>query len=155
MSPNCYMATIDLKDAYYSVSEKQSDRKYLRFISKNELFQFTCLPNGLSSAPRIFTKLMKPVYSVLRCQGFENVGYIDNSFLKGSTYHDCEVSTNTTTKLFRDLGFTLNEAKSFLTPSQIITFPWFVLNSMHMTVSLTPRKALKILSKATEILGAQ
>ena len=60
MSPNCYMASIDLKDAYYSVSIDTNHRKYLRFIWKNQLFQFTCLPNGLSSAPRIFTKLMKP-----------------------------------------------------------------------------------------------
>ena len=58
MSPNCYMASIDLKDAYYSVSIDTNHRKYLHFKWKNQLFQFTCLPNGLSSAPRIFTKLM-------------------------------------------------------------------------------------------------
>ena len=60
MSPNCYMASIDLKDAYYSVSVDTNHRKHLRFIWRNQLFQFTCPPNGLSSAPRIFTKLMKP-----------------------------------------------------------------------------------------------
>ena len=48
MSPNCYMASIDLKDAYYSVSIDTNHRKYLRFVWKNQLFQFTCLPNGLS-----------------------------------------------------------------------------------------------------------
>ena len=63
MSPNCYMTSIDLKDAYYYVSIDTTHRKYLRFIWKNQLFQFTCLPNGLSSAPRIFTKLLKPAYS--------------------------------------------------------------------------------------------
>ena len=68
MSPNCYMASIDLKDAYYSVSiGGPNHRKYLRFKLKNQSsFQFTCLPNGLSSAPRIFTKLLKPADSVLR-----------------------------------------------------------------------------------------
>lgn len=100
MSPNCYMATIDLKDAYYSVSMDQDNRKYLRFTWNNQLFQFTCLPNGLSSAPRIFTKLMKPVYSTLRCKGFENVGYIDDTYLKGRTFHDCEVNITNTVKLF-------------------------------------------------------
>lgn len=79
MSPNCYMASIDLKDTYHSVPIDTNHRKYLRFKWKNQLFQFTCLPNGLSSAPRIFTKLMKPAYSVLPCKGFENVGCIDDT----------------------------------------------------------------------------
>ena len=87
MSPNCYMASLDLKDAYYSVSIDTNHRIYLRFIWKNQLFQFTCLPNGLSSTPRIFTKLMKPAYSTLRSKGFENAGYIDDTYLKGSTFH--------------------------------------------------------------------
>jgi len=65
MTPNCFMATIDLKDAYYSVPVNVNDRKYLRFIWKNQLFQYTCLPNGLSSAPRIFTKILKPVHASL------------------------------------------------------------------------------------------
>ena len=112
MSPNCYMASIDLKHAYYSVSTDTNHRKYLRFIWKNQLFQFTCLPNGLRSAPRIFTKLMKPAYSTLRCKGFKNVGYIDDTYPKGSTFHDCEINISTTVKLFTDLSLTLNMAVS-------------------------------------------
>ena len=141
MSPNCYMASIDLKDAYYSVSIDTNHRKYLRFTWENQLFQFTCLPNGLSSAPRIVTKLMKPAYSTLYCEGFENVGYIDDTFLKASTSHDCEISVSSTVKLFTDLGLTLNMAKSVLIPSQSVTFLGFVLNSAQMTVSLTPFKS--------------
>lgn len=68
MTPNCFMASIDLKDAYYSVSVNKNHRKYLRFIWKHQLFQFTCLPNGLSCAPRIFTKILKPIYATLRSQ---------------------------------------------------------------------------------------
>ena len=96
MSPNCYMASIDLKDAYYSVSIDTNHRKYLQFKWKNQSqFQFACLPNGLSSAPRIiFTKLMKPACSALGCKGFENVGYIDDTYLKGSTFHDCETNVS-------------------------------------------------------------
>ena len=69
MTPNCFMATIDLKDANYSVPVNVNHRKYLRFIWKNQLFQYTCLPNGLSSAPRLFTKILKPLYATLRSCG--------------------------------------------------------------------------------------
>ena len=76
MKKNCYMASIDLTDAYYTVPVALEHRKYLRFFWRNRLFQYTCLPNGLASAPRYFTKLLKPVYSTLRSQGYLNVGYI-------------------------------------------------------------------------------
>ena len=66
MTPQCYMASLDLKDAYYSVPIADEHRKYLRFYWKGQLFQYTCLPNGLSSAPRYFAIILKPVYSTLR-----------------------------------------------------------------------------------------
>lgn len=62
---NCYFAKIDLKDAYYSVAIDMHSRKYLKFKWNGCLFQFTCLANGLSPAPRIYTKLLKPVFSTL------------------------------------------------------------------------------------------
>ena len=46
-------------------------------------------------------------------------------------------------------------AKSVLIPSQPITFLGYVLNSAHMTVSLTPSKAMKVKSKAVELLHNQ
>ena len=143
MTPNCFMASIDLKDAYYSVSVNKNDRKYLRFIWKHQLFQFTCLPNGLSCAPRIFTKILKPIYATLRSQGLENVGYIDDSYLQGGTFSDCSTNVAVTTKLFTDLGFILNYEKSVFDPKQVITFLGFVLNSVTLTVALTPEKATK------------
>ena len=61
--PACHMASIDLKDAYYSVPVADEDRKLLKFQWGDRYFQFTCLPNGLACAPRLFTKLLKPVYT--------------------------------------------------------------------------------------------
>ena len=76
MTPNCFIASLDLKDAYYSVSIVDKHHKYLRFYWQGSLYQYKCMPNGLSSAPRVFTKLLKPVYSTLRQKGHLNVGYI-------------------------------------------------------------------------------
>lgn len=80
MKPGCYMALVDLKDAYYTVSIDLSHQKYLKFCFEGEYFQYTRLPNGLASAPRIFTKLLKPVYSALRVAGHLSSGYIDDSY---------------------------------------------------------------------------
>ena len=66
---NCYMAALDLKDAYYSIPVKGCDQKYLQFEWQGQRYQFTCLPNGLSSAPRTFTKILKPVLATLHTMG--------------------------------------------------------------------------------------
>ena len=86
---DCFMASIDLKDAYYSVLIRREDRKYLCFIWRGTLFQFTCLPNGLSCAPRKFTKLLKPVLADLHLRGHISSAYIDDMYLQGQTYKEC------------------------------------------------------------------
>ena len=52
MERGCYMASIDIKDAYFSFAINSHDQKFLCFQWENCTYQFTCLPNGLSSAPR-------------------------------------------------------------------------------------------------------
>ena len=63
------------------------------------------------------------------------------------------ITLTNTVKWFRDLGLTLNMAKSVFIPTQCITFLGFVLNSNEMTVSLTPTKAIKVQSKTVELLN--
>ena len=85
MTPGCYMASIDFKDAYYSVPIYEPHRKYLRFRFDGEMYEFTCLPNGLSSGPRLFTHVTKPMFATLREQGFLVTPYIDDTLLFGNT----------------------------------------------------------------------
>lgn len=66
MTQGCYMESVVLKDAYYSVPFAREYRKFMRFMWKGELFQYTCLVMGLACSPRKFIKLMKPFYSDLR-----------------------------------------------------------------------------------------
>jgi hypothetical protein len=68
ISKGTYMASVDLRHAYYSITcikIAEEQQKYLRFTSctwDNKIFQFTCLENGVSEGPKLFTKLLKPVY---------------------------------------------------------------------------------------------
>ena len=66
ITPGCWMGSIDFQDAYYTLSVRQADRKYLRFRHQGQLFEFGAVPMGLSSACRLFTKCMKIPLSVLR-----------------------------------------------------------------------------------------
>lgn len=43
LEPEMYMATIDLKDAYFLVPIHKNYRKFLRFNIDNQLYEFNCL----------------------------------------------------------------------------------------------------------------
>ena len=43
MRPNCFMISVDLQDAYYSVPIHREHQKYLKFEWQGQLYQFTCL----------------------------------------------------------------------------------------------------------------
>ena len=83
MRPRCYMASIDLREAYYSVPIAKEHQKYLKFIWQGNLYQFTCLAQGLCCALGLFTELIKRVFSFLREFGHISSGYLDDSFLIG------------------------------------------------------------------------
>lgn len=141
---NCFMISIDLKDSYYSVNIAQKDRKYLKFRWKGQLYQFTCMPNGLSSAPRIFTKLTKVVFSTLRKIGVNCQGYIDDSFMLSLLRDVLNDQAKEAVALFTRLGFTVNYEKSQLVPVHCIKYLGFWLDSNNMTVIMDDEKAKQI-----------
>ena len=147
----CFMASIDLRSAYYSVPIKEEFRKYLKFIWRGQLFQYTCFPNGLSNCPRYFTKLMKPVYAFLRCKGHISTAYIDDSYLQAQTFNSCVMNIQDTLSLLESLGFVIHREKSVLTPCHEITYLGFVFNSVNMTVRLTEEKVQKIIDLCIEL----
>ncbi|XP_044128788.1 uncharacterized protein LOC122922292 [Bufo gargarizans] len=86
--PGDWMVKLDLKDAYLTVPIAASSRDLLRFLWKGEVWRFTCLPFGLSSAPWCFTKLLRPVVAWLRSRGVRLVIYLDDILIM----HQCQAA---------------------------------------------------------------
>lgn len=149
---NCFFGKMDLKDAFFSVSIHRKFRKYLKFIWQGKLYAFTCLPNGLSTASRIFTKVLKPMFSTLRKLGHTNVAYIDDSLLQSDTFEGCKLNIRNTLDLADSLGLTVHPEKSIIIPTQCIEFVGFMLDSRDMTIRLATRKILDIKKRAGEML---
>ena len=106
---------IDLKDAYFSVPVHPSHQRYLQFQWRDQLYQFTCLPFGLASAPRVFTKTLHPVVTVLRSLGIRLVIYLDDLLLMVRTHQEAQRHLATTLHMLVSLGFSINWRKSQLT----------------------------------------
>ena len=123
----------------------------MKFEWNHTLYQFTCFPNGLAFCPRKFTKLLKPIYSVLRRQGHIFSPYIDDSNLQGSDYKDCVANVIATIQMFISLGFIIHPTKSILIPTKRLVFWGFVLDSVLIRVYLTPEKSRKVISFCSDL----
>ena len=86
MRKDCFFGSVDLSDAFYSILIREQDRKYFRFVHNDQKFQFTALIMGLTHSPRIFTKILKPVFAKLRAKRHISSAYIDDSCLQGATF---------------------------------------------------------------------
>ena len=155
LEQNDFMCSIDLKDAYFLISVVESSRKYLRFIFDNMLFEFTCLPFGLSTSPYIYSKIMKPVIAILRSKGIRITNYLDDFLILGRTKLECMTKVKYTINLLKDLGFVINYEKSKLVPEHCCKYLGFMLNSKEMRLVLTSEKKIKIKNTIGQILNKQ
>lgn len=155
VTPNCFMASVDLKDAYFSIAVADDHKKYLRFRWNDELFQFNCLAQGACMAPRIFTKLLKPVFATLREKGFLSTSFLDDSLLFGNTSSECLTNVTETIHLLRSLGFIVHPSKSVLHPTQRIQYLGFIIDSVSMTVTLTPERVESVKQSCSEALKSR
>lgn len=151
VKPDCYMASIDLRHAYYSVFIAEEDQVKLRFEKSNVIYQYQCLPNGIAFAPRLFTKILKPVYASLRVRGYTNSGYIDDSFLMGDTYNECMENVTETVDLMTDVGFMIHKEKSVLIPTKNLTFLGNDIHSDKMIVTLPKQKVIVLCEECISV----
>ena len=148
-----YMTNLDLKDAYLSVEIHPQSQKYLRFCWKTKTYQFKALPFGLNIAPMIFTRLMKPVASYLPKRGVRLVIYLDDMLIIGASPEETSQFTVMAIKLLESLGFIIiNKEKSIMTPTQVIQFLGFIINSNTMMILLLQEKVNKLQTLCRQIL---
>ena len=140
ITPQCYMASVDLKHAYFSVPVRTSDRDWFRFMWNDLHLRFMVLPQGFSASPRIFTKLLKPIFAHFRSLGMSTAIYIDDCIFLAESEGILAKNIDYAIGFLDNLGFTINVGKSNLIPSQRIEFLGYDLNSKDMSATLPERK---------------
>lgn len=147
-----YLTSIDLKDAYFSIPIHQDCYKYLRFTWRSQVYQFVVLCFGLSSAPRIFTKVIKPVFAFFRKLNIRCGFYIDDSLQMNQQFESCKNNAIFMVNKLESLGFDVNRKKSELVPTKRIVFFGLIIDTHEFKVYLTDEKIKKILDLCHRIL---
>ena len=153
--PGDFFISIDISDAYYAIAMNILSMPYLTFIFLDVYYQFACLPQGLSSAPRIFTRVMRVVLSFLRSLGIRISAWLDDLLLAASSASLASSQTTKALGTLKDLGFLPNFEKSMLTPVQRIEHLGLVWDSVSFTVSVPEDKLEAVRRKCRTALSSK
>lgn len=135
-----YMASLDLKDAYFHVPIAKKHQKYLRFAILDKAYQYKVLPFGLSSSPRVFTKVLSPVIAKIRLLGVHIYPYLDDLLIRAQSQERLKESVKIAIESLISVGFVINLKKSETIPVQNIEYIGGVFNTREEKVSLPLRR---------------
>ena len=155
---NGYATKFDLKSGYHHVDIFPDHRKYLGFSwtfssGKTRYFAFNVLPFGLSTAPYLFTKLLRPLVKVWRARGFQSVVYLDDGVNFEGSWEKASFAAH---HMYGDLcaaGFVVNKEKSLWEPTQCLEWLGLVWNAKEGNLMIKQKrvdKALILIDKAIQ-----
>ena len=155
ISPGDFFISIDLTDAYHAIAIHPIFCRFLTFIFMGVYYQYTCLPQGLTSSPRIFTKIMKTVLTYLRSYAIKIAAWLDDFILAANSAALVKSQADFAIKTFQELGFVPNLAKSQLEPVQRIQHVGLIWDSVDFTVSVPEDKILAVQEKCHIALSSK
>ena len=152
-----FFFTFDLKSGYHHVEIFPDHRQYLgfswRFDFGVKYFVFSVLPFGLSSAPYIFTKLVRALVGYWRGLGRRVVMFLDDGIGGAPDFVAClEVSRLCRVDLEK-AGFFVNDQKSVWIPSQVGVWLGYCLDFSRCLISMPSAKIMKLKESISRILS--
>ncbi len=149
-----FLAKIDLKDAYFSIPIAAHHRRFLSFEWNGTLYCFKVLCFGLASAPRVFTKVLKPLLALLCKQGIHIIVFLDDILIINDTAVGLEKDVAFCVTLLQLLGFVINFKKSALKPVQCLVFLGLTLDTMSLKLFVPTDKIADIMAQGKLLLAA-
>ena len=153
-TPHCWYVKLDLSNCFLSFPLHPSALPYFIFRFEGELYQFTRLPFGLSSAPRICTMLLSVLQDELHHCGVSRlVRFLDDFLPIEDSFDSAQRSLVTAQQVMSDLGLVVNRDKTG-GPSQRIAFLGILLDSTQQTLECTEERLAEIRSLLSSALQA-
>ena len=122
------MITFDLKSGYHHINIAPEHRRFLCFSWGGRFYSFNVLPFGLSSAPYVFTKVVRVLVKFWRAQGIRCMVYFDDGSAAGTSFAEAMRIGVYIRSTLESAGFVINDKKSCFTPTQTPTMLGFELD---------------------------
>jgi len=145
IQPGDYGMLVDLKDAYLTLGLHPSHRKYCRFRhpQTGRRLQWRTVSFGIAEAPRICTKILRPLMALLKQMGIRCIIYIDDILLLHQNALQLARSMAVAINLLQhQAGLNLKTSKCSFRPLQRFQCLGYVWDTTSMRV-FVPNKRLK------------
>ena len=151
-----FVLSFYLKSGYDHVDIFPEHRAFLAFswdfgTGVARYFQFTVLPFGLSSAPFIFTKLLKPLETLWRSRFIPVAIFFDDGVGAGQSV---EVANHNSSVVRSDLaraGFQINREKSDWQPKPCFSWIGYTIDTYSGLICATDSRIGKLSSELVDI----
>ena len=117
-----WVTSLDLTDAYFHIPVAIKYRKFMRFVIDDQIYQFSAMPFGLSTAPKEFTDVVVEFKKIAATRGFHLNQYLDDWINRDITQVIAQYRIWQLLQLVVFLGFMPNYDKSSLIPSRQFDF---------------------------------
>ena len=142
---DAWFTSLDLANAYWHVPIHRRFRPFLALQDGSRVLRFKVLPFGLGIAPRVFTKILKVVSSILLDEGVRVLMYLDDWLVQAASPDQALEDTQRTISVCEYLGFRFNFPKSLLVPTQRLTWLGMEWDSPSATLALSQDNRMKVL----------
>jgi hypothetical protein len=149
--PGCWYGKLDLSNCFLSFPLLPEVRKFFCFRFEGELYQFTAMPFGLSTAPRVCTQLLSVVHFALSEVGIRATVYLDDFFFIAGTSEEMSRHLALAHSIITQFGLVVNPDKTE-GPSQTLSFLGVQLDSVNQTVSCTAERVEELNSLLRSLL---
>uniref|UniRef100_A0A0N5BL82 Reverse transcriptase domain-containing protein n=1 Tax=Strongyloides papillosus TaxID=174720 RepID=A0A0N5BL82_STREA len=152
---NWYGITIDLSNAYMSISLKEEMKIYTQFRANNILYEYNRLPFGISYSPYCYSRLTDYVAGYFREEFPELLifKYLDDWYILGEDKDDLREKGRVIVQLLEEFKFSVNINKSSLEPSHICVFLGYQLDTWSFRMSATNSKVEKLKATLTSLIN--
>ena len=152
-----FLFKFDLKSGYHHIDINRDFQKYLGFSwsfkGKKVYFQFSVLPFGLSSAPHIFTKIVRVLIKYWRSFSIRIACFIDDGFSIDYLYERALKNSDFVRESIKNSGFIENSEKSQWIPLTSLEWLGIILDLKTKTYSISEKRITSILVALEKIFN--
>jgi hypothetical protein len=118
ITPECYMAKLDIANMYLTLGLAQETRKHFGFVNEGRRRRYKRMPFGAKLGSCVLSAFMAEVLAIAASEGVKSVvNYMDDFFVTGSTYAECLANLKVVLSILTRHGWSIAEDKTTL-PAQ-------------------------------------
>ena len=151
-----YLFSFDLKSGYHHFDIFPDHQTFWGFSSvfpgSVRYFCFSVLPFGLSSAPYVFTKCLRPLIKFWRFNGVKIAVFLDDGCGKGDSLQIAKRHSSFVQSCLSNAGFVANSTKSLWDPTQSLVWLGLYWNLVSGSISVSDRRISNFIALVDKFL---